>query len=112
VIGQISVEFARDTADVTDRQNVQLHWIRIEDVPEIWRRLEASGCKPPRPAATARGSSSALRSRALPPRRSSTPHPPFVTSLSVTSATRSTPTCPGSSRPPSPVIRCTMSRRK
>jgi sulfite reductase (ferredoxin) len=43
VIGQISVDFARDTADVTDRQNVQLHWIRIEDVPEIWRRLEAVG---------------------------------------------------------------------
>ena len=36
-------EFARDTADITDRQNVQLHWIRIEDVPEIWRRLEAVG---------------------------------------------------------------------
>ena len=44
VIGQISVDFARDTADVTDRQNVQLHWIRIEDVPEIWRRLEAVDC--------------------------------------------------------------------
>jgi sulfite reductase (ferredoxin) len=29
VIGQISVDFARDTADVTDRQNVQLHWVRI-----------------------------------------------------------------------------------
>ena len=43
VIGQISVDFGRDTADVTDRQNVQLHWIRIEDVPEIWRRLEAVG---------------------------------------------------------------------
>jgi len=43
VIGQISVDFARDTADVTDRQNVQLHWIRVEDVPEIWRRLEAVG---------------------------------------------------------------------
>src|SRR5215207_11057500 len=43
VIGQIAVEFARDTADITDRQNVQLHWIRIEDVPEIWRRLEAVG---------------------------------------------------------------------
>ena len=43
VIGQISVEFARGTADVTDRQNVQLHWIRVEDVPEIWRRLEAVG---------------------------------------------------------------------
>ena len=32
-----------DTADLTDRQNIQLHWIRIEDVPEIWRRLEAVG---------------------------------------------------------------------
>ncbi len=43
VIAQISIDFGRDTADVTDRQNVQLHWIRIEDVPEIWRRLEAVG---------------------------------------------------------------------
>jgi sulfite reductase (ferredoxin) len=42
-IGEISTEFARDTADLTDRQNVQLHWVRIEDVPEIWRRLEAVG---------------------------------------------------------------------
>ena len=39
----VSTEFGRDTADVTDRQNMQLHWIRIEDVPEIWRRLEAVG---------------------------------------------------------------------
>jgi sulfite reductase (ferredoxin) len=43
VIGEISEEFARGTADITDRQNIQLHWIRIEDVPEIWRRLEAVG---------------------------------------------------------------------
>jgi sulfite reductase (ferredoxin) len=43
VVAQISVEFARDTADISDRQNIQLHWIRIEDVPEIWRRLEAVG---------------------------------------------------------------------
>ncbi len=42
-IAQISVDFAQGTADVTDRQNIQLHWIRIEDVPEIWRRLEAVG---------------------------------------------------------------------
>lgn len=42
-IAQISTEFARDTADLTDRQNVQLHWVRIEDMPEIWRRLEAVG---------------------------------------------------------------------
>lgn len=43
VIGEVSQEFARGTADLTDRQNVQFHWIRIEDVPEIWRRLEAVG---------------------------------------------------------------------
>lgn len=42
-VGEISQTFARDTADITDRQNVQLHWIRIEDVPEIWERLEAVG---------------------------------------------------------------------
>ncbi|WP_250002017.1 nitrite/sulfite reductase [Actinoplanes sp. M2I2] len=42
-IAQISAEFGRDTADITDRQNIQLHWIRIEDMPEIWRRLEAVG---------------------------------------------------------------------
>jgi len=43
VVAQISTEFARDSADITDRQNIQLHWIRVEDVPEIWRRLEAVG---------------------------------------------------------------------
>ncbi|CAL9577643.1 nitrite/sulfite reductase [Streptomyces sp. enrichment culture] len=43
VIGEISQEFARGTADITDRQNIQYHWIRIEDVPEIWRRLEEVG---------------------------------------------------------------------
>ncbi|MFE2373207.1 nitrite/sulfite reductase [Streptomyces sp. NPDC059398] len=43
VIGEISQEFARGTADLTDRQNIQFHWIRIEDVPEIWRRLEEVG---------------------------------------------------------------------
>jgi len=42
-IGGISTEFGRDVADVTDRQNIQYHWIGIEDVPEIWRRLEAVG---------------------------------------------------------------------
>jgi sulfite reductase (ferredoxin) len=43
VIGGISTDFARGTADLTDRQNIQLHWIRVEDVPEIWHRLEAVG---------------------------------------------------------------------
>ncbi|MFF3954878.1 nitrite/sulfite reductase [Streptomyces sp. NPDC001890] len=43
VIGEISQEYARGTADITDRQNIQLHWIRIEDVPAIWEKLEAVG---------------------------------------------------------------------
>jgi sulfite reductase (ferredoxin) len=42
-IGEVSTQFARGTADITDRQNIQVHWVRIEDVPEIWRRLEAVG---------------------------------------------------------------------
>src|SRR3954470_5310159 len=42
-IASISQRFGRDTADVTDRQNIQLHWIEIENVPAIWRELEAVG---------------------------------------------------------------------
>ena len=41
VIGAISERYGRDVADVTDRQNVQLHWIRIEDMPAIWDTLES-----------------------------------------------------------------------
>jgi sulfite reductase (ferredoxin) len=39
----VAKEYGRDLADVTDRQNVQFHWIRIEDVPDIWARLEEVG---------------------------------------------------------------------
>ncbi|MFI1916337.1 nitrite/sulfite reductase [Nocardia sp. NPDC020380] len=42
-IAGISTEFGRDTADLSDRENVQYHWIEIENVPEIWRRLEEVG---------------------------------------------------------------------
>ncbi|MFG2904425.1 nitrite/sulfite reductase [Kitasatospora sp. NPDC048286] len=42
-IAEVSEEYARGTADLTDRQNIQYHWIRIEDVPAIWRKLEAVG---------------------------------------------------------------------
>ncbi|MBS42288.1 MAG: sulfite reductase [Nocardioides sp.] len=42
-LGEIGTEFARGTADVTDRENIQYHWIRIEDVPEIWKRLDEAG---------------------------------------------------------------------
>ena len=42
-IAWVSERFGRDIADVTDRQNVQLHWIRIEDIPRIWEAIEAVG---------------------------------------------------------------------
>ena len=42
-LGGISTEFARDTADISDRQNVQYHWIEVENMPEIWRRLDEVG---------------------------------------------------------------------
>jgi sulfite reductase (ferredoxin) len=43
VVANISTTYARGTADITDRQNIQLHWIRIEDVPAIWELLESVG---------------------------------------------------------------------
>ncbi|HWI43534.1 MAG TPA: nitrite/sulfite reductase [Nocardioides sp.] len=42
-LGDIGVDFARDTADISDRQNIQYHWIDIENVPTIWERLTAVG---------------------------------------------------------------------
>ncbi|HET6651423.1 MAG TPA: nitrite/sulfite reductase [Nocardioides sp.] len=42
-LGNVSTSYARDTADITDRQNIQYHWIRIEDVPAIWATLDNAG---------------------------------------------------------------------
>jgi sulfite reductase (ferredoxin) len=42
-IAWVSERYGRDVADITDRQNVQLHWIRIEDMPVIWEALEGVG---------------------------------------------------------------------
>ena len=53
VVGRIAADFARgpepnphfgnNFLDLTTRQDVQMHWIRMRDVPEIWRRLEEAG---------------------------------------------------------------------
>src|SRR5919205_1070881 len=53
VIGQIVVDFANglipnphfgnNFLDLTTRQDVQMHWIEMENVPEIWHRLEEVG---------------------------------------------------------------------
>jgi sulfite reductase (ferredoxin) len=42
-IADVSSKYARGTADLTDRQNIQLHWIEIESVPAIWEALEEVG---------------------------------------------------------------------
>ena len=42
-IAYASEVHGRDVADITDRQNVQLHWIRIDDVPELFERIESVG---------------------------------------------------------------------
>jgi len=53
VIGQIAVDFANgpipnphfgnNFLDITTRQDIQMHWIKMENVPEVWRRLEDVG---------------------------------------------------------------------
>ena len=110
VIGQISVDFARGTADITDRQNVQLHWIRVEDVPEIWRRLEAVGLEHHRGLRRLPARHPRLPGRRHRRRRDHRPDAGHrATSSSATSATRSTRTCRASSRPRSPATRCRTS---
>lgn len=36
-------KFGDGFLDITTRQNVQMHWIEIEDIPEIWRRYDEVG---------------------------------------------------------------------
>jgi len=43
VIAEIGREFGKGFVDITTRQQIQLRWFRIDDVPEIWGRLEAVG---------------------------------------------------------------------
>ncbi|HZS61695.1 MAG TPA: nitrite/sulfite reductase [Gemmatimonadaceae bacterium] len=42
-IADLSDRYARGSLDITNRQNFQLHWLRIEDVPAVWDALEAVG---------------------------------------------------------------------
>jgi ferredoxin-nitrite reductase len=42
-IASIARDFGRGAVDLTTRQNIQLRWIEIEQVPEIFARLHAAG---------------------------------------------------------------------
>ena len=45
-IGQITRKHARNLADITVRQNIQLHWLTIESLPEVVDALDAIGFSP------------------------------------------------------------------
>jgi sulfite reductase (ferredoxin) len=46
VIADLTQRYARDLADITVRQNIQLHWLTIESLPEIVDALHSVGLSP------------------------------------------------------------------
>jgi sulfite reductase (ferredoxin) len=44
-IADLSDQFGNGVADITVRQNVQLHWIRVENLPELLERLWSVGLR-------------------------------------------------------------------
>jgi sulfite reductase (ferredoxin) len=46
VIGELTKKHARNLSDITTRQNIQLHWLTIEALPEIVESLTAIGLSP------------------------------------------------------------------
>ena len=45
-IGRIAREHGRNLADITTRQNIQLHWLTIESLPEVVDALDKIGLSP------------------------------------------------------------------
>ena len=43
VLAELAEKYARGVADITVRQNLQLHWVTIEAIPEIIEKLQQSG---------------------------------------------------------------------
>jgi sulfite reductase (ferredoxin) len=46
VIGDLTRKYARNLSDITTRQNIQLHWLTIESLPEVVEALTAIGLSP------------------------------------------------------------------
>ena len=42
-MGEISRDYGRDLADLTTRQNIQYHWLTIEQIPDVIKKLESVG---------------------------------------------------------------------
>jgi sulfite reductase (ferredoxin) len=45
-IADVTAKYARGVADITTRQNIQLHWLTIETLPEVVDALTAIGLSP------------------------------------------------------------------
>ncbi len=45
-IGSLTRKYARNLADITVRQNIQMHWLTIESLPEVVDALDAIGLSP------------------------------------------------------------------
>ncbi len=45
-IGQLTVDHARDLADITTRQAIQLHWLTIDSLPKVVDVIESVGLSP------------------------------------------------------------------
>jgi sulfite reductase (ferredoxin) len=45
-IADLTEKYARGVADITTRQNIQLHWLTIESLPEVVDRLTEIGLSP------------------------------------------------------------------
>jgi len=43
VIADLSDQYGRGFCDITSRQQIQMRWCTIADVPDIWQRLTAVG---------------------------------------------------------------------
>lgn len=43
IVGEISRDYARGTADFTTRQDIQFHYITVRNLPDIFRKLQSVG---------------------------------------------------------------------
>lgn len=43
VLAEIAEKYGRGIANITTRGSIQFHWLKIEDIPDVFRRLDACG---------------------------------------------------------------------
>ncbi len=84
--------------DITTRQDIQMHWIRVEDVTEIWDKYDEVGLTTIQAAVTPRATFWAVPRRVSTTTSASTPSPSSTPSPTTSPGTASSGTSRGSSR--------------